>query len=78
MKDKIIMLIIGFLIGGILTAGGFLIFGKTNTQTPDFEKTKMEGFSENGERPSGMKNKDNSNEIPTQQPSENTVDNTNI
>lgn len=30
MKDKILMLIIGILIGAIITAGGFLVFGKNN------------------------------------------------
>lgn len=30
MKDKILMLVIGILIGAIITTGGFLIFGKEN------------------------------------------------
>ena len=32
MKDKILMLIIGILIGAVITAGGFLLFGKNNTK----------------------------------------------
>lgn len=33
MKDKIIMLIIGILIGAVITAGCFLIFSKNNSSS---------------------------------------------
>lgn len=32
MKDKILMLIIGILIGAVITAGGFLLFGKNGNK----------------------------------------------
>ena len=32
MKDKILMFIIGLLVGAIITAGGFLLFGKPNSE----------------------------------------------
>lgn len=35
MKDKILMLVIGILIGAIITAGVFLIVNKTNEGTTD-------------------------------------------
>lgn len=46
MKDKILYLILGMLIGAVITAGGFLIFSKNseprmNGKRPDF--TYMEG-----------------------------------
>ena len=59
MKDKILVFIIGLLVGAIITAGGFLIYEKnnpkdtqnneTNTQTTENFDRRMPG----GERPSG-------------------------
>lgn len=46
MKDKIFMLVIGMLIGAIITAAGFLVFG--NKGKKDFDPSKFN----NGERPS--------------------------
>ena len=48
MKNKILILIIGILIGTVLTSIGFYIYQKSNTSTnvgPD--------FSQNGEMPNG-------------------------
>ena len=50
MKDKIVTLVIGILIGAIITAGGFLIFGNNNSNNG------MQGgpdSSQMGEKPSG-------------------------
>ena len=42
MKDKIFVLIIGILIGAIITASGFLIFGKIgNKGKRDFDPSKF-------------------------------------
>lgn len=59
MKDKILVFIIGLLVGAIITAGGFLIYEKnnpratqseeTNTQTTENFDRRMPG----GQRPSG-------------------------
>lgn len=50
MKDKILTLIIGILIGAILTAGGFLIYNKVNGNSSN---NQMKGMHEmrKGERP---------------------------
>ena len=56
MKEKIITLIIGILIGAVITAGVFLIVKPgSSRKTPDFSQ-----FSKNGERPN-MENFDPSN-----------------
>lgn len=58
MKDKILMLIIGILIGAIITSGCFLIFGKT--QKPTEDRMRGGNFDVNMigggrmERPEGM------------------------
>ena len=42
MKDKIFMLVVGMLIGAIITAGGFLIFGgKQNKGNREFDSSKF-------------------------------------
>ncbi len=44
MKDKILIFIIGLLVGAIITASGFLIYQKTNKnniQTPNGEQMQM-------------------------------------
>ena len=53
MKEKVLMLIIGILIGAIITAGGFLIYLKTNetnNQTIPNGPMDMRNFTP-GERP---------------------------
>lgn len=42
MKEKIIMLIIGILIGAIITAGGFLLLGKHKKEGEMPERPNME------------------------------------
>ena len=63
MKEKILVFIIGLLVGAVITALGFLIFEKVNkNQMPNDEKVqRMEMFDENmPKRPDeDMKNDDN-------------------
>lgn len=77
MKDKILFLILGILIGAVITAGCFLFINKNNNknfQRRNFDKEMIENF-ENGEKPKGGKkgNKDqnivssNSNIINTEE-----------
>lgn len=56
MKEKIMYLIIGVLIGAIVTTSGFLIYNKTTKNT----KINERNMSNMGEPPS-MDNSDNSN-----------------
>ncbi len=54
MKNKIIYLIIGILIGAIITTAGFLIYNKTiskNSNTPEMMQRDKNG--QMGEPPSG-------------------------
>ena len=51
MKDKILYLIVGMLLGAIITAGGFVIFGKKNTNNENNIKMDFRNF-EPGDRPS--------------------------
>ncbi len=46
MKEKILMLIIGMLIGAIITAGCFFIFSKDNVSSNEFgvERQQVENF----------------------------------
>ena len=64
MKDKIIMLIIGALIGAIITAGCFLIFKNNSAQTQGEQRRNgqsMGNFTP-GEMPSGERgSKENQN-----------------
>lgn len=58
MKDKILVFLIGLLLGAVLTSAGFLIYEKNNTSnTQNNEQTQMmerpEGGMPNGERPDG-------------------------
>ena len=53
MKDKILTLIIGILIGAVITAGGFLIYSKVNGNNNQ-QMPQMEGqMQNNGEKPDG-------------------------
>ena len=55
MKDKIIMLVIGILIGAIITAGGFLIFGNNSSSDQGMQGGPggdMSNFTP-GEKPDG-------------------------
>ena len=57
MKDKVMFLIIGILIGAIITTAGFLIYNKTvaqNTNQPEMMQTNPNGqMGEPPEKPDG-------------------------
>lgn len=42
MKDKILMLVIGVLIGAIITAGCFMLFGKNDKARGEFDRKNMD------------------------------------
>ena len=78
MKDKILVLIIGFLIGAIVTASGFLIYEKVNTnrnhQMPRGEGMQMmerPDGEEPPEKPEGESQQNSSNKsTPPEKPSD--------
>lgn len=47
MKKQILMLVLGIVIGAVVTAGGFLIFGKNNNK-------QMDKMGRDGEPPMSM------------------------
>lgn len=60
MKDKILMLIIGILIGAILATGGFLICNKSNTKNvpSNLEENfqmRNDGGRQKGEKPNDQR-----------------------
>ncbi len=62
MKDKIIMFVIGALVGAILTGGGFLIFGQNKPDRMKNREDMLEGQfqdNENGSRPGKRGGNDN-------------------
>lgn len=60
MKDKIAFLIIGILIGAIITAGGFLVFGNNSKGQGKMNGEPPQGNFVQGERPDGgMRNGQN-------------------
>ena len=72
MKDKILIFIIGLLVGAVITASGFLIYEKTNKNTnqmPRGERMQMMERPDGEtppEKPSGMENDSNRPEIPSE------------
>lgn len=57
MKDKVLTLILGILIGAVLTAGGFLLFGKNTSSRNMGEKPNrqdMENFIPGQIDPNGI------------------------
>lgn len=63
MKEKILMIIMGMLIGAIITAACFLIFGNNNNNNPNIQRMQgarqeMGNFEQGGMIPS-----ENMNEI---------------
>ena len=77
MKEKILMFIIGFLVGAIITAGGFLIFSRTNNNNiqtnGQMEKNMsqmMQKERDNQDTPPEMPQSDNQETRP-ELPSEN-------
>ena len=71
MKDKILIFIIGLLVGAVITAAGFLIYEKFNKDAnhmPRGEKMEMmerPDGEEPKELPSGNKNDGNRPELPS-------------
>ena len=71
MKDKILIFIIGLLIGAVITASGFLIYEKVNKNTnqmPSGERMQMMERPDGEtppEKPSGMENDENRPEHPS-------------
>ena len=71
MKDKILVFIIGLLVGAVITASGFLIYEKANENTNQFPNVErmqmMEKPDGNGPKdlPNGMENDANRPEPPS-------------
>ena len=71
MKDKILVFIIGLLIGAVITASGFLIHAKTHKnahQMPSRERMQMMQRPDGEtppEKPNGMQNDSNRLEPPS-------------
>ena len=71
MKDKILIFIIGLLLGAVITASGFLIYEKTNQNTNQIpSKARMRMMERpDGEtppkKPSGTENVSNRPELPS-------------
>lgn len=69
MKDKVLMFIIGLLVGAIIAASGFLIYqnaNKNTNQTPNGEQMQMmeKLDGEPPEKPSGSENSENDSNRP--------------
>lgn len=67
MKDKILMLIIGILIGAIITTGGFLILGKKDNKGNRMERRNFDANMIDGGRREKLRNA-NSIEAPLEKP----------
>ncbi len=83
MKDKIITLIIGVLIGAIITAGGFLLFGQNNKTVEGKDLTRRGQMQEQmGNYIPGEKTKgtppDGENMVPTDKKSTSVENNDNV
>ena len=70
MKDKVLVFIIGLLVGAIITASGFLIYqnaNKNTNQMPNGEQMQMmeKPDGEPPEKPSGSENDSNRPEPPS-------------
>ena len=65
MKDKIIVFIIGLLLGGVIASGAFLIYTKTNSSSCNNQNTQMNG----GQPPEMPGGQNNSNGEPPEKPS---------
>lgn len=84
MKDKIVFLIIGILIGGIIATTGFLVYSKTitnNSNQPEMMQMQQNGQMQppsngNMEQPPEKPDGDNNQEPPTRP--ENSSNSTNI
>ena len=70
MKDKVLVFIIGLLVGAVITASGFLIYqnaNKNTNQMPNGEQMQMmeKPDGEPPEKPSGSENDSNRPEPPS-------------
>ena len=71
MKDKIIIFIIGLLVGAVITASGFLVYEKinqNNNQTSSVEEMRMMERPDGEtppEKPSGMESNEDRPEPPS-------------
>lgn len=66
MKDKILIFVIGLLVGAVITASGFLIYEKTNNTSQMLNGKRIEMMERpNGERTNGSKNDGNRPEPPS-------------
>lgn len=53
MKEKVLTLIIGILIGAILATGGFLIYNKVNENNSSTDMSNVPQMPGNGQKPDG-------------------------
>lgn len=81
MKEKILYLILGILIGAVITAGCFLVFQKNSRpemkgERPNFEDMDFpeDGNFEKGNHMRNGRNEASDLEVPTEQPKDNQVD----
>ena len=71
MKDKILIFIIGLLVGAVITASGFVIYEKINKDTNQITSEERMQMMERldgetpPEKPSGMENDENRPEPPS-------------
>lgn len=79
MKDKILVFIIGLLIGAVVTASGFLVYEKNNKNTTQTQNQTQGQMMErpNGQTPPEKPDGDNNNETRPEPPSKNNTSNTN-
>ena len=86
MKDKVLVFIIGLLVGAVITASGFLIFEKNNKNTVQTQnQEQMMGMPDgqtppemsNGQTPPEKPSGANSNESRPELPSKNNTSNKN-
>lgn len=70
MKDKIIIFIIGLLVGAIITSAGFLAFRKNNHNMPQMQNGEPRQMTEMNDS-DRMQRRDNSNDTNSQDSPEN-------
>ena len=78
MKDKILVFIIGLLIGAVVTASGFLVYEKSNKNTTQTQNQTQGKIMErdNGETPPEKTDGENNNGTRPEPPSKNNTSNT--
>ena len=79
MKDKILVFIIGLLVGAVITASGFLVYEKNNKSTTQTQNQGQMQMMErpNGEIPPQKLDGTDSNGTRTEPPSKNNTSKTN-